>query len=87
MRATAPVIFSAHGLPEAYIRKGDPYLDQIRITVNAVTRHLRLHDGRQQLGFQSRLGRQRWLGPNTEFKLVREDKVVPLSQLKFTPMP
>ena len=66
LRATAPVIFSAHGLPEAYIRKGDPYLDQIRITVNAVTRHLRLHDGRQQLGFQSRLGRKRWLGPNTE---------------------
>lgn len=29
----------------------------------------------------------KWLGPNTEFKLVREDKVVPLSQLKFTPMP
>jgi polar amino acid transport system substrate-binding protein len=29
----------------------------------------------------------KWLGPNTEFKMTREDKVVPLSQLKFTPLP
>ena len=26
----------------------------------------------------------KWLGPTTEFKMVREDKVVPLSELKFT---
>ena len=29
----------------------------------------------------------KWLGPNTEFKMVRNDKVTPLSQLKFTPLP
>ncbi|KEI31504.1 ABC transporter [Ralstonia solanacearum] len=29
----------------------------------------------------------KWLGPNTEYKMVREDKVVPLSELKFTPIP
>lgn len=29
----------------------------------------------------------KWLGPNTEYKMVREDKVVPLSELKFTPLP
>jgi len=29
----------------------------------------------------------KWLGPNTEFKMTREDKVVPLAELKFTPMP
>jgi len=29
----------------------------------------------------------KWLGPNTEFKMVREDKVMPLSELKFTPLP
>ena len=29
----------------------------------------------------------KWLGPNTEYKMVREDKVVPLSDLKFTPIP
>ena len=29
----------------------------------------------------------KWLGPNTEFKMVRTDKVVPLKDLRFTPMP
>jgi len=64
-RATAPVLFSAHGLPEDYVRRGDPYLDDIRATVAAVTQRLGL-EGRAQLAFQSRVGRQRWLGPTTE---------------------
>ncbi|MCG2666568.1 ABC transporter substrate-binding protein [Bradyrhizobium sp. GCM10023182] len=29
----------------------------------------------------------KWLGPSTEFKMTRTDKVVPLSQLQFTPLP
>ena len=29
----------------------------------------------------------KWLGPNTEFKMTRTDKVVPLAQLKVTPLP
>jgi len=64
-RATAPVMFSAHGLPEAYIKKGDPYLDDIRITVETVSRRLGLGP-RARLCFQSRVGPQRWLGPTTE---------------------
>lgn len=65
LRASAPVLFSAHGLPESYIRKGDPYLDEVRSTVAAVTRRLALGT-RARLSFQSRVGRQRWLGPYTE---------------------
>jgi ferrochelatase len=64
-RDSAPVLFSAHGMPEAYIRRGDPYLDDVRITVAAVTRRLGL-GARATLCFQSRLGAQRWLGPSTE---------------------
>ena len=64
-RATAPVMFSAHGLPEAYIRRGDPYLDDVRITVETVSRRLAL-GARARLCFQSRVGPQRWLGPTTE---------------------
>lgn len=64
-RHEAPVLFSAHGLPESYIQRGDPYLDEIRKTVVAVTRLLNLGD-RAQLAFQSRVGRQRWLSPYTE---------------------
>jgi polar amino acid transport system substrate-binding protein len=29
----------------------------------------------------------KWLGPNTEYKIVREDKVTPLADIKFTPLP
>ncbi len=62
------MLFSAHGLPEAYIRRGDPYLDDIRTTVAAVTERLAL-GARAKLCFQSRVGPQRWLGPTTEAAL------------------
>jgi polar amino acid transport system substrate-binding protein len=29
----------------------------------------------------------RWLGPDTEYKMTRTDKVVPLAELKFEPIP
>ena len=29
----------------------------------------------------------KWLGPGTEYKMVRTDKVTPLGELKFTPIP
>ena len=29
----------------------------------------------------------RWLGPNTEYKMTRTEKVVPITQLKFDPIP
>jgi ferrochelatase len=64
-QATAPVLFSAHGLPEDYIRHGDPYLDDIRTTVEAVSRRMDLGP-RARLCFQSRVGPKRWLGPTTE---------------------
>jgi ferrochelatase len=70
VRDEAPVLFSAHGLPESYIRRGDPYLDDIRITVAALTRRLRLGP-RAQLCFQSRVGPARWLAPSTEEAIDR----------------
>jgi ferrochelatase len=64
-RPNVPVLFSAHGLPESYIKRGDPYLDEIRTTVSAVATRLALGP-RARLCFQSRVGPQRWLGPTTE---------------------
>jgi polar amino acid transport system substrate-binding protein len=29
----------------------------------------------------------KWLGPNTEYKMVREEKVSPLADLKFELLP
>jgi ferrochelatase len=67
-RSTVPVLFSAHGLPEVYIQRGDPYLDEIRTTVAAVAARLGLGE-RARLCFQSQVGRLRWLGPSTEAAL------------------
>ena len=69
-RSTAPVLFSAHGLPEAYIRRGDPYLDDVRTTVETVSRRLGL-GARTRLCFQSRVGPRRWLGPATDALLAQ----------------
>ncbi|PDT46492.1 ABC transporter [Sinorhizobium fredii] len=30
---------------------------------------------------------EKWLGPNTEYKMTRTDKVVPITELKFEPIP
>ena len=70
LREEAPVLFSAHGLPERYIRRGDPYLDDVRTTVAAVSRRLGLGQ-RAELAFQSRVGTERWLGPTTEETIER----------------
>jgi ferrochelatase len=84
---TAPVLFSAHGLPEAYIKRGDPYLDDVRTTVEAVTRRMNL-GARSLLCFQSRVGPQRWLGPATDAllkKLAEEGtKAVVVVPIAFT---
>jgi ferrochelatase len=69
LRPSVPVLFSAHGLPEVYIQRGDPYLDEIRTTVAAATARLGL-GARARLCFQSRVGPQKWLGPTTEEALA-----------------
>jgi ferrochelatase len=55
------VLFSAHNLPEKLIRRGDPYLDQVKATVEGL---LPAIGGRPwQLAFQSRSGPVKWLAP------------------------
>jgi protoporphyrin/coproporphyrin ferrochelatase len=71
------VLFSAHGLPEAVVRAGDPYQWQIEQTVSHV---LARWDARE-LGnarepdwavcYQSRATPQQWLRPSTEVEIER----------------
>jgi ferrochelatase len=64
------ILFSAHSIPESYVRGGDPYLDQTRETVEAIAERL----GRgnpYQLAFQSKIGPVKWLGPSTSDVIVR----------------
>ena len=67
------LVFTAHGTPLAEVRSGDPYTQQINDTVEAIM-NLRGRDVHYWLGFQSRVGPQKWTQPNTEdlvFRLIR----------------
>ena len=61
-RDDAVVLFSAHGIPASLVRKGDPYLEETRRTVEGISRRLR--DRPCELAFQSRLGPVKWLEPS-----------------------
>ncbi len=67
---SAPVIFSAHGLPLRTIRRGDPYLDEVARTVTALARKLPV-ETRYSLAFQSRVGPMAWTGPSLRGELSR----------------
>ena len=58
------VLFSAHGIPQSLIRKGDPYEREIKATVQGVVQ--RLPAGQPwSLSYQSKVGPVKWLEPAT----------------------
>jgi ferrochelatase len=68
------LVYSAHGLPMSLIRKGDPYQRQVEDQVRLLT--MRLPEWASasdlvHLGYQSRVGRAKWLEPATESVLHR----------------
>jgi ferrochelatase len=79
------LLFSAHSIPESYVREGDPYLDQTRASVERIMDRL----GRKnpyELSFQSKIGPVKWLEPATNKVIMDYGKrgiqnvlVVPIS--------
>ena len=63
------LLFSLHGIPERYVRQGDPYRDQCEAGVRAIVDKLGLRDDEWMLTFQSRVGREPWLQPYTDITL------------------
>ena len=74
------VLFSAHGLPESIIKRGDPYQWQVENTVASVVAQLDLTGLDHTVCYQSRVTPQKWIGPSTEAELERaaHDKVAVL---------
>lgn len=60
------VIFSAHGLPKSIVDAGDPYPVHVEAGVHAVVAALCLPGLDWVLSYQSRVGPQVWIGPETE---------------------
>src|SRR5262249_39014895 len=60
------ILASFHGMPEAYIRKGDPYFDHCNETMRLLRAQLGFDENKLMLTFQSRFGRAQWLEPATD---------------------
>lgn len=69
-RERAHLLFSAHGLPQSVVDRGDPYLAQVEASVEGVVRGLG-GEAPYSLAFQSRATRAKWLEPATEDELER----------------
>jgi len=64
------IIASFHGLPKAYVDRGDPYQCQCMDTVDALREALGPLGEKLKLTFQSRFGRAEWLQPYTDKTMV-----------------
>jgi ferrochelatase len=60
------ILASFHGMPQAYVDKGDPYYDQCVETMRLLRARLKLDEDKLRLTFQSRFGRAVWLQPYTD---------------------
>ena len=68
------LIFSAHGLPEIKIKKGDPYQWQVEQSVIELVKKLSIKKLNFILSYQSRVGPLKWIGPSTEDVIKSEAK-------------
>ncbi|MDQ0009674.1 ferrochelatase [Luteibacter jiangsuensis] len=60
------LLMSFHGIPERYLRAGDPYFCQCHATARLLREALGLSEDEAPISFQSRVGRERWLHPYTD---------------------
>ncbi len=60
------ILASFHGMPEEYLRKGDPYHCQCAKTARLLRERLKLDERQLMLTFQSRFGPAEWLKPYTD---------------------
>jgi protoporphyrin/coproporphyrin ferrochelatase len=84
-RSRVVLLFSAHALPQRFVDRGDPYVQEIEATRRGILARLR-NGHRHVLGYQSRTGPVKWTGPGTDAVIddlaregTREVLVVPLS--------
>ena len=80
------IIFSAHGLPERNIKKGDPYQWQIEQSVKKIIEKLKIDNLDYVLSYQSRVGPLKWIGPSTDDEIIKtskENKTILLVPIAF----
>jgi protoporphyrin/coproporphyrin ferrochelatase len=65
------ILASFHGVPQAYVDKGDPYYAHCTETMRLLRRELKLDEAKLRMTFQSRFGRAKWLEPATDRTVKR----------------
>jgi ferrochelatase len=65
------LLLSFHGIPERYVRSGDPYADQCQATAHGLRERLGMDETEAIVSFQSRVGREQWLQPYTDATVRR----------------
>lgn len=60
------LLYSFHGIPQSYFKKGDPYPYFCQKTARLVSQNLGLTPQEYQVCFQSRFGPEEWLQPYTD---------------------
>ena len=68
------LIFSAHGLPESKIKKGDPYQRHVEETVKEIMSKLNNKNINHVISYQSRVGPMKWIGPSTNEEIIKHSK-------------
>jgi len=68
------LIFSAHGLPESKIKKGDPYKWQVEETVREIMLKIKNENLDYIIGYQSRVGLLKWIRPSTDEIIIQYSK-------------
>ena len=61
------IIFSYHGIPKSYEKKGDPYAERCRLTTDSLVNQLGLDEKKIPYfqSYQSQFGPNEWLKPAT----------------------
>jgi len=68
------LLFSAHGLPEIKIKKGDPYQWQVEESVKSIMSKLKDENLDHVISYQSRVGPLKWIGPSTDAEIIKYSK-------------
>jgi len=76
-RAREHLLFSFHGVPKRYLLAGDPYHCQCLKTARLVAQRLALNEKDWSLSFQSQVGREEWLRPYTDERLLEYARTGP----------
>ena len=64
-------VISFHGLPQEYVKRGDPYPAQVERTTQELVQRMGWPREKWTQTYQSRFGRKEWLKPYTDDVLVR----------------